>query len=47
MIVDGRELATLAAKSLARAEVVGTERAKSVFRVVDAVWLQDARLKEL
>ena len=37
----------LAARALARAEVVDTPLARQVFELVDAVWLQDPRIAEL
>jgi hypothetical protein len=38
---------SLCGKALARAEVVGTPLAETVFEMVDAIWLQDRRIAEL
>ena len=37
----------LAGRGLRRDEVVGTALSEHVFNLVDAIWLQDARIKEL
>ena len=51
MVVDatGRPTAgsALAATALRRADVVGTPLAGQVFEMLDAIWLQDARIREL
>jgi hypothetical protein len=49
MVVDAKELGgdDLAPRPMPRSLVVGTATAEAVFRIVDAVWLQDGRLKEL
>jgi hypothetical protein len=51
MVIDskGRPAADrkLAAKSLERKEVIGTPKAKEAFRMVDAIWLGDKRIKEV
>jgi hypothetical protein len=38
---------TLCGRALKRSDVVGTSLAKEVFELVDAVWLQDPRIKEV
>jgi REP element-mobilizing transposase RayT len=51
MVIDatGRSLASseLAGASLRREEVVGAPLAKRVFEIVDAIWLQDGRIREV
>jgi hypothetical protein len=51
MVIDsgGRPVASsdLIGKSLARDEVIGTALAQEAFAIVDAVWLQDARIAEI
>ena len=49
MVVDAKKLGggELALRPMPRSQVVGTATAASVFRIVDAVWLQDDRLQEL
>ena len=37
----------LAARALARKEVIGTDLAAEVFAMVDLVWLRDARISEI
>jgi len=38
---------SLAARALARKEVIGTDLAADVFAMVDVVWLRDARISEI
>jgi hypothetical protein len=51
MVIDsrGRPVASseLVGKSLTREEVVGTALAQAAFELVDAIWLQDARIAEV
>ena len=51
MIIDSatRPVArsSLVGKSLARDEVIGTSLAQDAFAIVDAVWLGDARIREI
>ncbi|MEL6177725.1 MAG: hypothetical protein AAFS10_02170 [Myxococcota bacterium] len=42
-----RPLSALAARHLAREQVVGTGIGKEVFACLDAIWLQDARIREV
>ena len=37
----------LVGKALARDEVIGTPLAKQAFELIDAIWLQDARIAEI
>lgn len=51
LLVDARDRpigqGSLAKRILTRSEVVGTPLADSVFDLVDAVWLQDKRIREV
>jgi hypothetical protein len=51
MVVDGEHRPanspTVCGRALRRADVVGTRLAHEVFDLVDAIWLQDARIAEL
>ncbi|MDP3369894.1 MAG: hypothetical protein Q8M32_08600 [Brevundimonas sp.] len=51
MIIDATDRpissSPLVGESLTRARVLGTPLAKEVFAVIDAIWLQDERLRDL
>jgi len=51
MVIDAGHRPTASSsfcgKALARAEVVGTPLADTVFEMVDAIWLQDGRIAEV
>ena len=51
MIIDatdrGISTSPMVGESLTRAEVIGTPLAKEVFAIVDAIWLQDERIRDL
>ncbi|MFN3931334.1 MAG: hypothetical protein ACK4JY_06245 [Brevundimonas sp.] len=51
MIIDapGRAVASspLVGEALSRSDVVGTNLANEVFAIVDAIWLQDERIRDL
>ena len=51
MIIDATDRpisrSPLVGESLTRSEVLGTPLAKEVFDVVDAIWLQDERIRDL
>lgn len=51
MIIDSAERpvgsSELVGKALSRSEVIGTPLAEIAFRIVDAIWLQDIRIREV
>jgi hypothetical protein len=51
MVIDamGRDMAAsdLAGKAMSRDQVLGTQLADAVFGMVDAIWLEDQRVKDL
>jgi len=51
MVVDAENSAAgksaLVARALRREEVIGTELAERTFAMLDAIWLQDARIDEV
>jgi hypothetical protein len=47
MVVDASPFPTVAARSLKRREVIGTELSAQVFPMVDAIYMNDPRLDEI
>jgi hypothetical protein len=50
MVVDAStrgDFTSMATSALNRADIVGTSLAAQLYELVDAVWLQDERIREL
>ena len=51
MVIDASDRpvsqSDLVGEALTRAEVIGTPTAKIAFDIVDAVWIQDDRIREI